>query len=138
MSIKCYSELITLRTFEERFKYLQLNGQVGKSTFGFDRYLNQNFYRSKEWKSVRNRVILRDDGCDLGVEGYEIHGQILIHHMNPITTADIESMSEYLMNPEYLISTVHNTHNAIHYGDENLLITTPIERKPNDTCPWKH
>lgn len=138
MSIKCYSELITLPTFKERFKYLQLNGQVGKSTFGFDRYLNQNFYRSKEWKSVRNRVILRDNGCDLGVEGYEIHGQILIHHMNPITTADIESMSEYLMNPEYLISTVHNTHNAIHYGDENLLITTPIERKPNDTCPWKH
>ena len=138
MSIKCYSELITLQTFEERFKYLQLNGQVGKSTFGFDRYLNQNFYRSKEWKSVRNRVILRDNGCDLGVEGYEIHGQILIHHMNPITTADIESMSEYLMNPEYLISTVHSTHNAIHYGDENLLITTPIERKPNDTCPWKH
>ena len=138
MSIKCYSELITLQTFEERFKYLQLNGQVGKSTFGFDRYLNQNFYRSKEWKSVRNRVILRDNGCDLGVEGYEIHGQILIHHMNPITTADIESMSEYLMNPEYLISTVHNTHNAIHYGDENLLITIPIERKPNDTCPWKH
>lgn len=138
VSVKCYSELITLPTFEERFKYLQLNGQVGKSTFGFDRYLNQNFYRSKEWKSIRNRVILRDNGCDLGVEGYEIHGQILIHHMNPITTADIESMSEYLMNPEYLISTVHNTHNAIHYGDENLLITTPIERKPNDTCPWKH
>ena len=138
MSIKCYSELITLPTFKERFKYLQLNGQVGKSTFGFDRYLNQNFYRSKEWKSVRNRVILRDNGCDLGVEGYEIHGQILIHHMNPITTADIESMSEYLTNPEYLISTVHNTHNAIHYGDENLLITTPTERKPNDTCPWKH
>ena len=138
MSIKCYSELITLPTFKDRFKYLQLNGQVGKSTFGFGRYLNQNFYRSKEWKSVRNRVILRDNGCDLGVEGYEIHGQILIHHMNPITTADIESMSEYLMNPEYLISTVHSTHNAIHYGDENLLIATPIERKPNDTCPWKH
>lgn len=137
MSIRCYSELITLPTFEERFKYLQLNGQVGKSTFGFDRYINQNFYRSSEWKRVRNEIILRDNGCDLGMEGYEIYGRILIHHMNPITIADIESMSEYLMNPEYLISTVHNTHNAIHYGDENLLIKEPIERKPNDTCPWK-
>lgn len=137
MSIRCYSELITLPTFEERFKYLQLNGQVGKSTFGFDRYINQNFYRSSEWKRVRNEIILRDNGCDLGMEGYEIHGRILIHHMNPITIADIESMSEYLMNPEYLISTVHNTHNAIHYGDENLLIKESIERKPNDTCPWK-
>ena len=137
MSIRCYSELITLPTFEERFKYLQLNGQVGKSTFGFDRYINQKFYRSSEWKRVRNEIILRDNGCDLGMEGYEIHGRILIHHMNPITIADIESMSEYLMNPEYLISTVHNTHNAIHYGDENLLIKEPIERKPNDTCPWK-
>lgn len=137
MSIRCYSELITLPTFEERFKYLQLNGQVGKSTFGFDRYINQNFYRSSEWKRVRNEIILRDNGCDLGMEGYEIHGRILIHHMNPITIADIESMSEYLMNPEYLISTIHNTHNAIHYGDENLLIKEPIERKPNDTCPWK-
>ena len=137
MSIRTYSELITLPTFEERFKYLQLNGQVGKDTFGFDRYVNQNFYRSLEWKRVRDKVILRDNGCDLGVEGYEIHGRILIHHMNPITTRDIESMSEYLLNPEYLISTVHNTHNAIHYGDESLLITVPIERTKNDTCPWK-
>ena len=138
MSIRTYSELITLPTFEERFKYLQLNGQVGKDTFGFDRYINQNFYRSLEWKRVRDKVILRDNGCDLGVEGYEIHGRILIHHMNPITIRDIESMSEYLLNPEYLISTVHNTHNAIHYGDESLLITVPIERRKNDTCPWKH
>lgn len=137
MSIRTYSELITLPTFEERFKYLQLNGQVGKDTFGFDRYINQNFYRSLEWKRVRDKVILRDNGCDLGVEGYEIHGRILIHHMNPITIKDIESMSEYLLNPEYLISTVHNTHNAIHYGDESLLITAPIERRKNDTCPWK-
>lgn len=137
MSIRTYSELITLPTFEERFKYLQLNGQVGKDTFGFDRYINQNFYRSLEWKRVRDKVILRDNGCDLGVEGYEIHGRILIHHMNPITIRDIESMSEYLLNPEYLISTVHNTHNAIHYGDESLLITAPIERTKNDTCPWK-
>ena len=138
MSIRTYSELVTLPTFEERFKYLQLNGQVGKDTFGFDRYINQNFYRSLEWKRVRDKVILRDNGCDLGVEGYEIHGRILIHHMNPITIRDIESMSEYLLNPEYLISTVHNTHNAIHYGDESLLITVPIERRKNDTCPWKH
>lgn len=138
MSIRTYSELATLPTFEERFKYLQLNGQVGKDTFGFDRYINQNFYRSLEWKRVRDKVILRDNGCDLGVEGYEIHGRILIHHMNPITIRDIESMSEYLLNPEYLISTVHNTHNAIHYGDESLLITVPIERTKNDTCPWKH
>ena len=138
MSIRTYSELATFPTFEERFKYLQLNGQVGKDTFGFDRYINQNFYRSLEWKRVRDKVILRDNGCDLGVEGYEIHGRILIHHMNPITIRDIESMSEYLLNPEYLISTVHNTHNAIHYGDESLLITVPIERTKNDTCPWKH
>ena len=127
MSIRTYSELITLPTFEERFKYLQLNGQVGKDTFGFDRYINQNFYRSLEWKRVRDKVMLRDNGCDLGVEGYEIHGRILIHHMNPITIKDIEFMSEYLLNPEYLISTVHNTHNAIHYGDESLLITAPIK-----------
>ena len=137
MSIRTYSELITLPTFEARFKYLQLNGQVGKDTFGFDRYINQNFYRSLEWKRVRDKVILRDNGCDLGVEGYEIHGRILIHHMNPITIKDIESMSEYLLNPEYLISTVHNTHNAIHYGDESLLITAPIEGRKNDTCLWK-
>ena len=137
MSIKCYSEMKVLATFEERFKYLQLNGQVGKDTFGFDRYINQNFYRSAEWKRTRNRIILRDNGCDLGVEGYEIHGRILIHHMNPITIADIESMSEYLMNPEYLICMTHNTHNAIHYGDESLICAGPIERKPNDTCPWK-
>lgn len=138
MSIRTYSELITHPTYEERFKYLQLNGQVGADTFGFDRYMNQRFYRSAQWKRIRNEVIIRDNGCDLGMEGYEIHGRILIHHMNPITIADIESMSEYLLNPEYLITTVHNTHNAIHYGDENLLCTGPIERQPNDTCPWKH
>lgn len=138
MIIRTYSELITLPTFEERFRYLQLNGQVGRDTFGFDRYLNQSFYRSREWKRIRDQVIIRDNGCDLGVEGYEINGRaIIIHHMNPITIADIETMSEYLINPEYLISTVHRTHNAIHYGDESLLCLGPIERKPNDTCPWK-
>lgn len=135
--IRTYSELITLPTYEERFKYLQLNGQVGKDTFGFDRYLNQNFYRSQEWKRLRDQIILRDNGCDLGVEGYEIHGRIIIHHMNPITIKDIADATEYLLNPEYLISTVHNTHNAIHYGDINQLCLGPIERKANDTCPWK-
>lgn len=138
MIIRTYSELITLPTFEERFKYLQLNGAVGKDTFGFDRYINQKFYRSLEWKRIRNEVIIRDNGCDLGVEGYEIYGQtIIIHHMNPITIKDIEDVTDYLLNPEYLISTVHNTHNAIHYGDESLLCLGPIERTPNDTCPWK-
>ena len=136
-NIKTYSELITIPTFEERFKYLQLNGVVGKETFGFDRYINQNFYRSQEWKRIRDQIILRDNGCDLGLDGYEIYGRIYIHHMNPILIKDIIHQSDFLLNPEYLICTTHNTHNAIHYGDENLLITAPIERKPNDTCPWK-
>lgn len=137
MSIRTYSELITLPTFEERYQYLRLSGSVGDETFGFDRYLNQLFYRSQKWKSIRDFVIIRDNGCDLGVEGYTIHGRILIHHMNPITLSDIENESDFLINPEYLISTVHNTHNAIHYGDESLLIKAPIERSRNDTCPWR-
>jgi hypothetical protein len=137
MSIKTYSELITFPTFEERFQYLRLDGVVAEDTFGFDRYLNQIFYRSQRWKKIRNHVIIRDHGCDLGVEGYEIHGRILIHHMNPISIADIENESAFLVDPEYLISTVHNTHNAIHYGDENLLMTAPIERSKFDTCPWR-
>ena len=137
MSIKTYSELITLPTFEERYRYLRLSGSVGADTFGFDRYMNQVFYRSQRWKSIRDYVIVRDNGCDLGVDGYQIHGRIIVHHMNPITVKDIERESEFLMDPEYLISTVHNTHNAIHYGDESLLILPPIERTPNDTCPWK-
>lgn len=135
--IRSYSELITLPTFEERFKYLQLNGVIGENTFGFDRYLNQVFYRSQRWKSIRDQVIIRDNGCDLGVEGYEIFGRIIIHHMNPIAVEDIQRESEYLLNPEYLICVNHNTHNAIHYGDENLLMKLPKERTPNDTCPWK-
>ncbi len=135
--IRSYSELITLPTFEERFEYLKLNGKVGRDTFGFDRYLNQIFYRSKEWKSIRDFVIIRDNGCDLGVEGYDICGRIIIHHMNPININDIENKSEYLLNPEYLICTIHNTHNAIHYGNESLLVKTPIERSKHDTCPWK-
>ena len=138
MSIKRYPELITLPTFKERFRYLKLDGKVGEDTFGFDRYLNQVFYRSQKWKSIRDYVIVRDNGCDLATEGYEIHGRILIHHMNPISLRDLETESEFLLDPEYLITTVHNTHNAIHYGDENLLFTVPVERTKNDTCPWKH
>lgn len=135
--IRTYTELSKLQSFKERYQYLQLNGFVGLDTFGYDRYLNQNFYRSREWKSIRDQVIIRDNGCDLGVEGYEIHGRIYIHHMNPILIADIEDRTEFLLNPEYLITTTHNTHNAIHYGDESLLILPPVERTPNDTCPWK-
>ena len=137
MSIRTYSELITLPTFEERFKYLQLGGKVGEDTFGHDRYLNQMFYTSDEWRRIRRDVIVRDNGCDLGIQDREIHGLIIIHHMNPITIEDIINRSEFLLNPEYLISTVKNTHDAIHFSDERILITDPIERRPNDTCPWK-
>lgn len=137
MNIRTYSELSKLKTFKERFTYLRLNGFVGKETFGFDRYLNQVFYKSAKWRSIRDFVIVRDNGCDLGIEGREIYGKIIIHHMNPITIQDIEQESDFLLEPEFLISTVHETHNAIHYGDENLLILAPIERKPNDTCPWR-
>lgn len=137
MKIRTYSELITLPTFEERYEYLRLGGRVGQDTFGFDRYLNQIFYRSQKWKDSRDFVIIRDNGCDLAMEGYEIHGKILIHHMNPITLRDIEYETDNLLDPEYLISTILNTHNAIHYGDRSLLITAPVERAPNDTCPWR-
>lgn len=137
MKIRTYSELITLPTFEERYEYLRLGGRVGEDTFGFDRYLNQIFYRSQKWKDSRDFVIIRDNGCDLAMEGYEIHGKILIHHMNPITLRDIEYETDNLLDPEYLISTILNTHNAIHYGDRSLLITAPRERTPNDTCPWR-
>lgn len=138
MSIRTYSELITLPTFRERYEYLKLNGRVGEETFGFDRYLNQAFYKSEEWRAVRDYVIVRDNGCDLGMEGHEIFGKILIHHMNPISKRDILDRSDLLLNPEYLICTIKNTHDAIHFGDENLLIVAPIERRKNDTCPWKH
>ena len=137
MSIRTYSELITLLTFEERFRYLQLGGKVGEDTFGHDRYLNQMFYTSDEWRRIRRDVIVRDNGCDLGIQDREIHGLIIIHHMNPITIEDIINRSEFLLNPEYLISTVKNTHDAIHFSDERILIADPIERRPNDTCPWK-
>lgn len=137
MIIRTYSELSKLKTFEERYKYLRLDGEVGAETFGFDRFMNQVFYKSREWKSVRDTVIIRDNGCDLGMEGYEIYGRILIHHMNVISKQDIENRSKYLLDPEYLICTTHGTHNAIHYGDDGLLIKTPIERNKNDMCPWK-
>ena len=135
--IRTYSELITLPTFEERYRYLRLDGTVGVDTFGFDRIFNQRFYTSPEWRRVRDVVITRDNGCDLGVRGYEIGGKIIIHHMNPISLDDLDNHSDILLNPEYLITTIHETHNAIHYGDEALLITAPIERSRNDTCPWK-
>lgn len=136
--IRTYSELSQLKTFRERYEYLRLNGRVGEETFGFDRYLNQIFYKSDEWKAIRDFVIVRDNGCDLGVEGYDIHENILIHHMNPIVVEDILKRSEFLLNPDYLITTVLSTHNAIHYGDDSLLITLPVERTRNDTCPWRH
>lgn len=137
MKIRTYSELIQLPTFEERYQYLRLGGRVGEETFGFDRYLNQIFYKSKEWLSIRDYVIVRDNGCDLGIEGRDIHERILIHHMNPISKEDILNRSDFLLNPEYLICTIKNTHDAIHYGDEDLLYTIPLERSKYDTCPWK-
>ena len=137
MIFRTYSELSRLQTFDERFDYLQLNGVVGKDTFGFDRYFNQLFYRSKEWKHVRNIVIIRDNGCDLGCEGHDIYDKILIHHMNPISIEDINKSSDILLNPEFLICTSQQTHNAIHYGDKSQLIKEPLIRTPGDTCPWK-
>jgi hypothetical protein len=138
MNIKTYSELVKLPTFEERYRYLRLGGRVGEETFGFERYLNQSFYKSGEWKRVRDKVIVRDNGCDLGMSDREIYEKIIVHHMNPIVMEDIIHRTEYLLNPEYLICTTKNTHDAIHYGDESLLITAPIERTKNDTCPWRH
>lgn len=135
--IRTYSELISLHSFEERFRYLQLHGKVGKETFGFDRYLYQQFLRSGEWADIRDEIILRDHARDLGIPGREINERILIHHMNPVTKADVLTMSDRLLNPEYLICTTKCTHDAIHYGDGSLLIPEPIVRSPNDTCPWK-
>lgn len=138
--IRTYSELITFPTFIERYRYLRLGGRVGEETFGFDRYLNQKFYKTdKRYLEARDYVISRDLGCDLGMEDREIRGnqKIFVHHMNPITVEDILKDSEFLYNPEYLITTIKNTHDAIHYGDESLLIADPIVRRPFDTCPWK-
>ena len=131
-----YHGLSRLQTFEERYKYLRLNGVVGRSTYGFDRYLNQKFYTSTEWRRVRNFVILRDGGCDLGVAGREIRDKIIVHHMNPMSVEDIEHGDEDILNPDYLIATTLNTHNAIHYGDESLLPKKFTERRPGDTKLW--
>ena len=133
---RTYSELITIPTFKERFKYLKLDGVVGKDTFGFNRYLNQLFYTSLEWRALRRRIIIRDNGNDLGCEGFEMYGQIMIHHLTEITYDDIYNHNPIIVNPNNLISTCLNTHNAIHYGDESLLMVGPKERKRNDTCPW--
>ena len=142
MSLRTYSELATLNTFEERYDYLRLDGVVGRDTFGFERYLNQVFYRSAEWRSVRNKVLMRDsfsdDICDLGVEDRPILGRVYVHHMNPIDPKDLYNRSSKLLDPEFLISSSHRTHLAIHYGDENLLDSTGLkERVPNDTIPWR-
>ena len=138
MMNKSYSELIKLPTFDERFYYLKLEGKVAEDTFGSHRYLNQTLYRSPEWKEIRRKVIMRDNACDMALDGYEIPSKVLIHHINPITSEDIERESEFLFDPEYLITTTHSTHNAIHYGNISLLPTMPIERTKNDTCPWRH
>lgn len=135
--IRTYDELITLPTFEERYRYLKLNGVIGESTFGFDRWLNQKFYNSYEWKQIRNYVITRDNGCDLAIPDREIlDKRILVHHMNPILMKDIVDRSEIVLDPNYLITVSHNTHNAIHYGDESMIFFEFIERKPNDTKLW--
>lgn len=137
--IRTYDELSKLETFEERFRYLKLRGKVGVETFGYDRIFNQQFYNSPEWKRIRNHIIVRDNGCDLGIEGHEIPNgvKIYIHHINPIMLEDIENHTDILLDPNYLITTTFPTHQAIHYGDESLLVTAPVERSRNDTCPWK-
>lgn len=137
--MRCYSELVQLHTFEDRFKYLSLLGTVGNETFGFDRYLNQKFYKSIEWKHIRNFVIVRDNGCDMGLRDYPIGGKIMIHHMNPVSAEDLESSRwDDLLNPEFLISVSMDTHNAIHYGDEKILNKVDVvERSAGDTIPWR-
>ena len=137
MAIRTYTELCKLSSFKDRFKYLKLEGNVGQETFGHDRYFNQVFYHSAEWRRIRNRVIARDNGCDLGVEGFEIYGKVYIHHMNPVLLKDIQERSDILLNPEYLITTTFETHNAIHYGNADNLTISPVIRTPNDTVPWK-
>jgi len=136
--IKTYSELTQLKTFEERYNYLKLSGSVGQPTFGFDRWMNQRFYTSTQWRKIRNEILLRDNGCDLGDPDRPIGGKILIHHMNPVNMKDIMNQTDYLLNPDFLICVSHDTHNAIHYGDETLLPANKFaERTPNDTCPWR-
>lgn len=146
--IRTYSELIQIPTFEDRYKYLRIGGTVGRATFGFDKYLYENFLRSDEWLELRDFVIVRDNGCDLAFEGRDIYGwkdkttnknksRIIIHHMNPITKDDLMKRTKYLLDPKYMITTIKITHDAIHYGDESLLIKDPIVRTQNDTCPWR-
>lgn len=137
MSIKTYSEVIALPNFIERYRYLKIGGAIGEATFGFDRHLNQTLYRSTEWKRFRRDMIVRDMGCDLGIEDYEIIGKVMLHHINPITVEDVLRRSPAIFDPENVICTSMNTHNAIHYGDESLLMLEPIERTKNDTCPWR-
>lgn len=136
--MRCYSDLVKLKTFQERFEYLSLNGAVGDETFGFERYLNQMFYRSREWKRVRREVIIRDMGCDLGIRSREIVGKVIIHHMNPATVDDVVNNIERLLDSEYLVCVSMETHNALHYGDVELIkVNEPVVRKKNDTCPWR-
>ena len=135
---KSYTELIAFSTFEERFRYLRLNGRVADETFGVQRWLNQVFYRTKEWKDFRREILIRDNMCDLGIEGRDIYNYALVHHINPITPKDIlERRMDVLLNPENVITTIKRTHDAIHYGDETLLALEPADRKPNDTIPWR-
>jgi hypothetical protein len=136
MRSRRYSELRHLATFEERFEYLSLRGQVGESTFGYDRWMNQAFYRSREWQLARSAAIARDQGCDLGIPGYDIHHGLLVHHMNPMSELDLVSGEEAIIDPEFLITTTQRTHNAIHFGDASLLIRAPVERRPGDTTLW--
>lgn len=137
MKIKSYSEMRSFSTFIERFNYLKLNGKVGIETFGFDRYLNQVLYCSQEWKRFRRQVIIRDNGCVFGLDGYNINGRLIVHHINPITLEQIEQRDPMIFSMENVVCVTHNVHEAIHYGDESLIPTDPIIRKPNDTCPWK-
>lgn len=136
--MKSYSELISLPTFEERYRYLRMNGEVGTDTFGYERWVNQAFYKDAAWRKIRDQIIVRDNACDLGVHGREIGGKVYIHHINPITRNDIIRRNPMLLDPENLICVSITTHNAIHYGDETLLVTEPKPRQANDTCPWKH
>ena len=135
--IRCYNDLIQLKTFEDRFSYLNLHGKVGEETFGIDRYINQQLYKSRRWRLLRSQIIIRDNGCDLGIEGRELDNYIVIHHMNPISLEDIEEERDVVYDPNYLICCSSQTHKAIHFGDENLLMKDPIIRRPHDTCPWR-
>lgn len=137
-TIKSYSELMSLPTFTERYQYLRIGSKIGEATFGYDRYLNQILYTSREWRRFRDQIIVRDNGCDLGCLDRELRERIIVHHINPITVEDVINRNPMVFDPENVICVSHNTHEAIHYGDEDLLVKNPIERKPNDTCPWRH